>query len=136
MAFAAVLTLLTPRSVPLHDYGPTSPIPACESQEIDCLIHKSWPWEQWQHVHDVIFGPTKRCRVGESNGHPDSIGRNGDSRVVGLLQLDEFSWKRKLTEAGFDWSRWSDPLENLRMGNWIWERSGWRMWQCADRGWT
>ena len=125
---AATITLLLGPATTDVPTGPTSPVPACADADITCLIQRTWPAAEWAHVEHVV-----QC---ESHGHPDAVGRNGTSRVLGLLQLDEWSWARKLTAAGFDWTRWADPFTNLRMGRWIFDRTGWTGWACASRAWT
>lgn len=60
-------------------------------------------------------------------------------RDWGLMQINDYSWKRIIREMGWDIEQMHDPLENLRFSRWLFEYSlerngdGWHPWRLQKQ---
>ncbi len=87
----------------------------------DVMREAGWPEEAWP----------KLCRVigCESNFRPNARGGLGN-RMVGLLQVDEKSWRNRWPQLGY--TDMFDPQQNLAFGLWIYQQTrdneDWNSW--------
>lgn len=76
----------------------------------------------------------------ESRCLPNACGETDSPHIRkcrdwGLMQINDYSWKRIIREMGWDIEQMHDPLENLRFARWLFEYSlerngdGWQPWK-------
>ena len=76
----------------------------------------------------------------ESRCLPDACGETDSPhlrkcRDWGLMQINDYSWKRIIRDMGWHIEQMHDPLENLRFARWLYEYSlerngdGWQPWK-------
>jgi len=81
-----------------------------------------------------------RIMYRESRCLPDACGETDSPhlrkcRDWGLMQINDYSWKRIIREMGWDIEEMHDPIENLRFARWLFEYSrdrngdGWHPWR-------
>jgi len=78
----------------------------------------------------------------ESRCLPDACSESDSGRVCrdwGLMQINEYSWKRTITNQGMVMSDMWNPELNLRFALWLWTYSedrngdGWQPWAIPDK---
>lgn len=76
----------------------------------------------------------------ESRCLPDACGETDSPHIRkcrdwGLMQINDYSWKRIIREMGWHIEQMHDPLENLKFARWLFEYSlerngdGWVPWK-------
>lgn len=78
-----------------------------------------WPCDQ---ALLVVYGPTPRCRWGESGGDPDAVSPDGEN--LGLFQLNRVHGGDELL----------DPATNVAVAYQLWLDQGWAPWSCRPDG--
>jgi hypothetical protein len=75
----------------------------------------------------VVFGPTSRCRYGESNGYAAVISAGGHR---GLFQLDPIhAWR--FVARGWTWADALVAERNIAVAYELYTERGWQPWSCA-----
>jgi len=101
-------------------------------QWIDTALEAGWQPEDMPRLMRIMWR--------ESRCLPDACGETDSPhlrkcRDWGLMQINDYSWKRIIREMGWHIEQMHDPLENLRFARWLFEYSlerngdGWVPWK-------
>lgn len=84
----------------------------------------SWPC---QEALLVVYGPTWRCRWGESGGKPDAVSEDGQNLGLFQVNVSAHAWR-----VGGDVSLLLDAAINIAVAHDIWLDAGesWSPWGC------
>lgn len=128
-------------------YAPPVPLPPPTVEELypleslpqdwQCLqyfhtsLHAGWTVNDWPRLGEIMWRES-RC-VPTACGETDSP-HIRKCRDWGLMQINDYSWKRIIREMGWSIEQMHDPLENLKFARWLFEYSekynndGWQPW--------
>jgi hypothetical protein len=111
--------------------------PGCTTRTcVRIALQAHWPANQVERAMLVIYGPTKRCKWGESTGRVDAVGPAGE---VGLLQIHP-DHQQLMENRGLNWQLVaSDAETNIIAGAILFGgatgNGGWSNWTCAPKTW-
>ncbi len=98
---------------------------------IPVALDAGWQYAELPKLMRIMFRES-RC-LPNACGETDSPHLR-KCRDWGLMQINDYSWKRIIREMGWEIEQMHDPLENLRFARWLFEYSvkynddGWQPW--------
>jgi hypothetical protein len=102
---------------------------------VDTALEAGWNPEELPRLMRIMFRES-RC-IPTACGLTDSPHLR-KCRDWGLMQINDYSWKRIIREMGWEIEQMHDPLENLRFARWLYEYSldrngdGWQPWKLTN----
>lgn len=90
----------------------------------ETAIAVGWPAEEWPQLSKIMYR--------ESRCNPEACSESDSGRVCrdwGLMQINEYSWRRTLKSQGYSMQDMWVPQHNLTFALWLWHRSGWVPWK-------
>lgn len=82
-----------------------------------------WPAEEWPKLSKIMYR--------ESRCLPEACSQSDSGRVCrdwGLMQINDYSWKRTILSQGYEMSDMWVPEHNLTFAFWLWTTYGWQPW--------
>jgi hypothetical protein len=97
----------------------------------DEALNAGWPSHDLPRLLRIMYRES-RC-LPDACSVPDRPDQR-KCRDWGLMQINDYSWKRHVREQGFNMKDMHDPLANLIFARWLFELSettngcGWQPW--------
>lgn len=97
-------------------------------------ITAGWKPEDWPQLRKIMYR--------ESRCLPDACSQSDSGRVCrdwGLMQINEYSWRRHIIAQGYKMADMHDPFLNLKFARWIYELevsnggTGWGAWKLPAK---
>lgn len=90
----------------------------------ETAIAVGWPAEEWPQLSKIMFR--------ESRCLPEACSESDSGRVCrdwGLMQINEYSWRRTILSHGYQMKDMWNPQHNLSFALWLWHNYGWGPWK-------
>ncbi len=103
-------------------------------EHYDTAIRSGWTPEEWPKLQKIMYR--------ESRCLPNACSPSDSGRVCrdwGLMQINEYSWRRHIISQGYQMSDMHDPYLNLKFARWIYELevsnrgTGWGAWKLPPK---
>ena len=100
----------------------------------DTAIRAGWTPEEWPKLQKIMYR--------ESRCLPDACSQSDSGRVCrdwGLMQINEYSWRRHIIAQGYKMADMHNPYSNLKFARWIYELevsnggTGWGAWKLPAK---
>lgn len=90
----------------------------------ETAIAVGWPAEEWPQLSKIMYR--------ESRCLPEACSESDSGRVCrdwGLMQINEYSWRRTILSQGYEMKDMWNPQHNLSFALWLWHSYGWTPWK-------